>query len=714
MPDVTLVLRANNSDQIAKMKESQKETQKVYDIAEKGSTKQKGLIEREIQMQKQLGESRNKATNIDNLKIYNGLLDDSEKRLNGLKNAGIETEKQTTSLTQSIGKWALSLGGVVAVAGALKTALMQLTVVIDAANVVGAVYKQVMYNIVTSQNSWIQGIGDAIKIQNTFNHLRFEGYKEGVEVQKLETIYQQKYSAAISEVTDNKKKLLLIDEALAAHNKAIDIQQRDAIKLRDAYLSLNLNQKGNEESVKGYYAALQEIDRLDAERVSSTRRLVLQRANIIKDAHDKSIKAWYDEIEQQNKLDDAEYDRKLKYEEDYQKALNAVIDKYNSLNIESKTGVDKLKAQRDFAINEIDILKTHLLNFGPLSEDQQNMILKMVDDVQKVFIKGMEKEAKVTPSEKNAISKALLAGMPTMDDLAKGPAFTKPTKPLTSIWQLMGIDPESEDGKKAIEALKKGAEVAMKAITDVMQKRVEDAQRNRELLDTKISEAETELNTETELYKAGYASNVAAKQKELAALKIQRDAALKQEQDAVKKQRALDTVTQVSSLITASADIFKSLAKIPVVGIPLAIGVIAAMFGAFAAAKTSASKLAFAKGGWTGDGSYRDETGERVAGTVHEREFVVKRGQAGRYRSLLEAINKDDKRMILHTFNKLSPELLGGTTNVIVENEGPNNRLDQLIIENKKLNAKLSGESIQHFGGVQIIKKGNSIRTIRV
>ena len=49
---------------------------------------------------------------------------------------------------------------------------------------------------------------------------------------------------------------------------------------------------------------------------------------------------------------------------------------------------------------------------------------------------------------------------------------------------------------------------------------------------------------------------------------------------------------QSSGLITASVNIFASLSKIPFVGIPLAIGVIGLMLGAFAATKAKALKAA--------------------------------------------------------------------------------------------------------------------------
>lgn len=197
--------------------------------------------------------------------------------------------------------------------------------------------------------------------------------------------------------------------------------------------------------------------------------------------------------------------------------------------------------------------------------------------------------------------------------------------------------------------------------------------------------------------------------------------ALRDEEEALKKQRQLDTLVQVSGLITASTDIFKTFAKVPVVGIPLAIAMIGTMFGAFAAIKLQAAEITkYAKGGWTGDGSQRDETGERMAGIVHEKEFVVRKGPASRFREVLEAINKDDKLAVYNSFNRLSPELLGGTqvSNITVENNGPNNRLDRINNQLHQLNTVLSPKKqtarteIFQSGSSVIIRKGNHTKVI--
>ena len=181
---------------------------------------------------------------------------------------------------------------------------------------------------------------------------------------------------------------------------------------------------------------------------------------------------------------------------------------------------------------------------------------------------------------------------------------------MTSIWQLFGIDPETEEGAKMIDTLTDAKDRTIEVIDEIYQARVTDTQRQRELLDTQIAETQRALELETELYKSGYASNVAAKQAELAELEKQRAAALRKEEEAIKRQKQLDTITQVSSLITASAQTFKAF---PGPLLPVAIAVIAAMFAAFAASKIKANETTkLAEGGsGTVRGKRHSQGGER-------------------------------------------------------------------------------------------------------
>lgn len=108
------------------------------------------------------------------------------------------------------------------------------------------------------------------------------------------------------------------------------------------------------------------------------------------------------------------------------------------------------------------------------------------------------------------------------------------------------------------------------------------------------------LDKEIEARNNGYANNVATVQKELELSKKKEEKALREKQKAQREQQALDTLTQTSSLITASAEIWKSLAGIPIVGHILAVAAIATMWSSFAAAKIKAreaTKTEYGEGG---------------------------------------------------------------------------------------------------------------------
>ena len=100
------------------------------------------------------------------------------------------------------------------------------------------------------------------------------------------------------------------------------------------------------------------------------------------------------------------------------------------------------------------------------------------------------------------------------------------------------------------------------------------------------------MDAEIEARNAGYANEVTTAQKELELAKKNQEQALKEKQKAQKAQLALDTITQASSLVTASANIWAALGGIPYVGPALAVAAIATMWGTFIAAKIKASQVA--------------------------------------------------------------------------------------------------------------------------
>lgn len=206
-------------------------------------------------------------------------------------------------------------------------------------------------------------------------------------------------------------------------------------------------------------------------------------------------------------------------------------------------------------------------------------------------------------------------------------------KPKT-IWDILGItDEDQQEGvKKAVAEI----EQSLKSLT---QTRIAAAEAAVQAAEKEVDARQDALDKEKELQEKGFANNVALREKELEAAKVQRDKALKEEAKARRAAILLDSVGQVSNLITASTNIFKSLSGIPFVGIPLAVATIGLMFGAFVKAKSQALKAAEApklrkgrkitgrtheQGGEhitdTAGNVYEVENGEWIIGTAHSRE----------------------------------------------------------------------------------------------
>ena len=169
--------------------------------------------------------------------------------------------------------------------------------------------------------------------------------------------------------------------------------------------------------------------------------------------------------------------------------------------------------------------------------------------------------------------------------------------------------------------------------------------------------AKSNLEAEIEARNNGYANDVETARKELELAKQNEQKALKEKQKAQKQQQALDTLTQTSSLITASAEIWKSLAGIPVVGHALAVAAIATMWGSFAAAKikarqvTKAEDTTYGEGGmeFLGGGSHQSGNdvdlgttpdGRRRRAEGGEAFAIINKTSTRKYRKALPAIIK--------------------------------------------------------------------------
>lgn len=722
MPDVTLTLKANNDDYVRKMKEAQQASQKVYDTVNNGAKREKGLIEDIEGELSRLQEARKKAYRIEDIEKYNRKIQEATKDLKEYEQAGIKSQKATESLTASIGKWALSLGGATMILKKLMDALKDTIGGMNLLNQIGAVTKQVMNDIVTGVGISMTNIQAAIKMQRQMNALRTEEYLDNIKVAKLNIIYQQQYVRALDQTLTQQEQLEAINMAMEAHNKAINIQIEDIKKAKTALEELK---NPTQTQIKWLSELIVQEKNLEAEKDASTKRLQSRRSGIYKEAFegyktaranfDQAIKQWEDDLNKE--IEDAEKKR-LDIKKQYLGLAQKLIDEYDKSMIDSLTGKEKLEAQREFGIKQIKEFRDQIAKLGPITDEMNKQLQTMADNVWKAFYNGMAKEATVTPEQKKAISENLLKGLPTLEGLQKSYINTTPgTEPEDfSIWRLIGLDPENDDNAKMIESIKDAYRQIQDVIQSSLDQRVEIAQRDREILDQRINETQEALSQEIELYKAGYASNVTAKREELSKLQIEREKALANEEKAIKRRMTMETMLQAVNLASAAANVFTTVKDLGTLAI--AVGVVTALMAAFAMAKKNAqSATKLAEGGSGTDtgivtGRKHSEGGEGFLSHVE-----VERGEAW---GVLSAPATQRYGKVFHnmvsSFNRgQMPEVVKNINNnrVSVENSGPNSRLDKVITEQRKLNDQILRQSqIVNINGKKVIKNGNKIRVV--
>ncbi len=326
-----------------------------------------------------------------------------------------------------------------------------------------------------------------------------------------------------------------------------------------------------------------------------------------------------------------------------------------------------------------------------------------------------------------------------------------------NVYSLFGLDPDDPESQKVIKGIETAAAATIDVLTQVNEMRLASAQaaidasdEEIEAIQEKIDAKEDELDEQESLAAEGFANNASAVQNEInllkqqqAAEKVERDKALKEKQKIQKQQAVIDTITQASSLITASAQVFQSVAAIPFVGPVIGAALVAAMIGSFIAAKAKvfqninkqkAEKGMFGmvkgKRHYQGGEAFGDhiEVEDGEAFGVLSRGATKKYGKA--YEAFTNAANKKDKMGMAKVaamlgagikVDKATAEKLDDKEAKIVqlktevtakmqsEELRENNRLLRALVDQ----GNTTNRDVEYRNGRKIIRTGNSTRIVK-
>lgn len=296
------------------------------------------------------------------------------------------------------------------------------------------------------------------------------------------------------------------------------------------------------------------------------------------------------------------------------------------------------------------------------------------------------------------------------------------------------------NGAKAIDEIKKVIGAYLDAEDSRAKKELDLIKQQKQVRERELNDLESKLQAQKDLKDAGYANNYDLLQQELQdkrdaqAQALADEQKLKKEQEKIAKDRMLlQQAQQYSSLVTAIAEIYASVASSGPIGIAIGAVTIAAMLASFAyaqgqaSAAINASDSSFADGGYTGDGGKYEE-----AGTVHRGEFVTTKEKTKKNRTLLEGIHTDDNRKIELGIVELLKNTGVSLPSISKEiNDTKNNlrdaELKYFINDNKGVEKRISNlegylqllvkqgneQTLVLNDGSKIIKKGSTTRIVK-
>ena len=350
--------------------------------------------------------------------------------------------------------------------------------------------------------------------------------------------------------------------------------------------------------------------------------------------------------------------------EQIQKERQEIIDKFSLQEINNQEQISLAK------IDQLEKGKQKEIEFEKLKEEEK---LKIQLDFAKKRLDFLVAQA----DEENDVAIEQLKGniQKIKNELGK----LDDEKKEFSLAKLLGIDQETLNGIVDI------AKATSDAVADVLEARLakeaELVERRKELNDQdiensndKLDQLTEQLKIEQELAEKGFANNLDLVHAQIEAEKIARDKAL-DEQKAIqvkeaelqKKQERIDTLRQVSSIITAAANVIAGFSTIPVVGSILGAIAVAAMIAAFIQSKQKVKDISKLEKGGRLKGKSHKEGGMRIEGTDYEAEgdeWFINKKSSNKHDRILKAINDDN-------FSGLKPvdiaPLLKGTGVVLLE-----------------------------------------------
>lgn len=411
---------------------------------------------------------------------------------------------------------------------------------------------------------------------------------------EAEEKYQQ---ARVAAYQDNKRIVTMRNNLEAQHTA--EIQRNAAARAKATEDAAKAEAKASADAERQRAKDAAEAERQRQQDIAGARALrqselqsIQLKVQLAKEGTDEELAYRLEAIEKQAEIEIEE--NRLKAE-NMQQDEEAIIAKYDEMAL--KTAADFYQKRAELAFKHYQDLEAS--EFALLDKnDRQKTIFRLQQEqarLQKVLELNETASQKLSDDEVATIKN-------TIARIGKEVESTG----YKNIWEVMGVGLTGNQ-QGALDTAINSVVDSIGSVIDSWNKAADASVKSAQ---KQVESAEKVLDAEIEARNAGYAADVDTARKELALAKQNEAKALEEKKKAQQAQVALDTVTQASSLITASANIWASLSPVPIVGPALAIAAMATMWGSFALAKVKAFQVA-------GTETYGDGTVELLEGGSH-------------------------------------------------------------------------------------------------
>ena len=369
------------------------------------------------------------------------------------------------------------------------------------------------------------------------------------------------------------EKMLELRQDKIEAQRQLELEQNRQKTITERQDEAAINAKFDKQKLEAVKTFNNEVAKLNVQRLQAEQQAIQLQIAITQNGTEEMLQLRLANIEKQREI---EIEQNKQKDEKVRQAESAINAKYDAMRLKesadfnNKLAQRDLKAAQDLAQAEFDLLDRN---------ERQKTIFKLQQEKARLLaILKLNETAteKMTEDEIKAVKK-------TIEGIEKETARLG----YNNLYELLGlsVNPEQQDVlNSAIDSVKESIGSLVDSWNDAAEAAVNAA-------NAQVESAQRVLDAEIEARNAGYANSVETAQKELELAKKNREKALKDQQKAQKAQLALDSLQQASSLVTATANIWKAFSGAGAVGLVLAALATATMWGAFAAAKVKAVQV---------------------------------------------------------------------------------------------------------------------------